>query len=212
MHTNPKQFTQHEVIDNYWRDAKGVLTPVNLIKPVDIQRDALVGELVVQAAQISELLRQFKIAAFGDIEAFISLSAEQYGVNVGGKKGNVTLYSFDGRYKIQRAIQDRIAFDERLQGAKTLIDECLKDWVQGAKPEIHSIIDQAFAVDKEGNINTGAVLSLRRLDIKDTRWISAMEAIGEAIQVVGSRQYVRIYERVGDSDQYAPISLDIAGV
>ncbi|WP_439957534.1 DUF3164 family protein, partial [Providencia vermicola] len=121
-------------MDNYWRDAKGVLTPVNLIKPVDIQRDALVGELVVQAAQISELLRQFKIAAFGDIEAFISLSAEQYGVNVGGKKGNVTLYSFDGRYKIQRAIQDRIAFDERLQGAKTLIDECLKDWVQGAKP------------------------------------------------------------------------------
>lgn len=42
--------------------------------------------------------------------------------------------------------------------------------------------------------------------------MSAMEAIGEAIQVVGSRQYVRIYERVGDSDQYKSISLDIAGV
>ncbi|MBG5922628.1 DUF3164 family protein [Providencia rettgeri] len=212
MRTNPKQFTQFNVPEGYWRDAKSCLTPVDLIKDIDIQRDALVGDLVVQAKQLSDLLRRFKIAAFGDIEAFISLSAEQYGVNVGGKKGNVTLYSFDGRYKIQRAIQDRIAFDERLQGAKTLIDECLKDWVQGAKPEIHSIIDQAFAVDKEGNINTGAVLSLRRLDIKDTRWISAMEAIGEAIQVVGSRQYVRIYERVGDSDQYAPISLDIAGV
>lgn len=39
-----------------------------------------------------------------------------------------------------------------------------------------------------------------------------MEAIGEAVQVVGSRQYVRIYERVGDSEQYVSISLDISGV
>ncbi|MFP4863925.1 DUF3164 family protein [Providencia rettgeri] len=212
MHTNPKQFTQHDVPAGYWRDAKGILTPVDLIKPIDIQRDGLVGDLIVQAIQISELLRQFKFTAFGDIEAFVSLSAEQYGVNLGGKKGNVTLYSHDGRYKIQRAMQDRIAFDERLQGAKELIDLCLKDWVQGAKPEIHSIIDQAFDVDKEGSVNTGAVLSLRRLDIKDARWLSAMDAIGEALQVVGSRAYVRIYERVGDSDQYVPISLDIAGV
>ncbi len=212
MSATNKQFTQHDVPAGYWRDAKRGLTPVDLLKDIDIQRDVLVGDLIVQAIQINELLRQFKIAAFGDIEAFIALSAEQYGVSVGGKKGNVTLFSYDGRYKIQRAIQDRIAFDERLQAAKALIDECLKDWVQGARPEIHSIIDSAFAVDKEGNINTGAVLSLRRLDISDNRWIKAMEAIGEAVQVVGSRQYVRIYERVGDSDQYMPISLDISGV
>lgn len=210
--TNAKQFTQHEVPAGYWRDAKGILTPINLIKPIDVQRDALVGDLVVQAIQASEFLRQFKLAAFGDIEAFVALSAEEYGASIGGKKGNVTLYSHDGRYKIQRAIQNRIAFNERLQAAKELIDECLKDWVQGAKPEIHSIIDQAFDVDKEGSVNTGAVLSLRRLDIKDARWIKAMEAIGDALQVVGSRAYVRIYERVGDNDQYEPISLDIAGV
>lgn len=212
MQTNPKQFTQNQVLEGYWQEANRGLTPVDLIKDIDIQRDALVGDLVVQAQHISELLRQFKIAAFGDIEAFVALSAEQYGVTMGGKKGNVTLYSYDGRYKIQRAIQERIAFDERLQAAKSLIDECLKEWVQGAKPEIHSIIDQAFAVDKEGNINTGAILSLRRLKIENTNWLKAMEAIGEAIQVIGSRQYVRIYERVGDSDQYVPISLDIAGV
>lgn len=212
MSANPTQFTQHAVQDGYWRDAKRNLTPVDLIKEIDVQRDVLVGDLVVQALHISELLRQFKIAAFGDIQAFKELSAEQYGVSLGGKKGNVTLFSYDGQYKIQLAVQDKISFDERLQAAKALIDECLKDWVQGAKPEIHSIIDQAFAVDKEGNINTGAVLSLRRLNIEDARWLKAMEAIGEAIQVVGSRQYIRIYQRVGDSDQYIPVALDIAGV
>ncbi|EJU6305507.1 DUF3164 family protein, partial [Salmonella enterica] len=56
------------------------------------------------------------------------------------------------------------------------------------------------------------VLALRRLDITDERWLKAMDAIGEAVQVVGSRSYIRVYERVGDSDQYRPIALDIAGV
>lgn len=131
---------------------------------------------------------------------------------MGGKKGNLTLYSFDGRYKVQRAIQDRIAFDERLQAARALIDECLADWTAEAGPELQAIVNQAFATDKEGQINTGRVLLLRRLDISDERWLRAMQAIGEAVQVVGSRSYIRIHERIGDSDQYQPISLDIAGV
>jgi hypothetical protein len=37
-------------------------------------------------------------------------------------------------------MQDRIAFDERLQAAKSLIDECLADWTENARPEIRAII------------------------------------------------------------------------
>lgn len=39
-----------------------------------------------------------------------------------------------------------------------------------------------------------------------------MKAIGESVQVIGTKQYVRFYERVGDSDRYAPISLDMVAV
>ena len=152
------------------------------------------------------------MTGFADIAAFVALSGDEYGVSLGGKKGNVTLYSYDGRYKIQRAMQDRIDFDERLQAAKALIDECLVDWVEGARPEVHAIINRAFQSEKSGEVNTGAVLALRRLEIADERWQRAMDAIGEAVQVVGSRSYIRVYERIGDSDQYRPISLDIAGV
>ena len=67
-------------------------------------------------------------------------------------------------------------------------------------------------MDKEGKINTGRVLSLRRLDIDDDRWKRAMDAISDSIQTVGSKSYVRLYERIGDSEEYVPISLDIAGV
>ncbi|MCI4187170.1 DUF3164 family protein [Dickeya dianthicola] len=211
MSTN-KQFTEKAAAPGYWVDAKGVLTPEHLIKPIDVARDELVAELVGRALAVNAALTEFKMTGFADIAAFVALSGGEYGVNLGGKKGNVTLYSYDGRYKIQRAMQDRIAFDERLQAAKALIDECLSDWVEGARPEIHAIINRAFQTEKEGEVNTGAVLALRRLEISDERWQRAMDAIGEAVQVVGSRSYIRVYERICDSDQYRPIPLDIAGV
>ncbi|MEC5207425.1 hypothetical protein QF022_002381 [Vogesella perlucida] len=204
--------TEQTIPAGYWRDAKGCLIPESMIKPIDKERDRLVNELVGKARSVSDVLAKFKAEAFGDIAAFIDLSAEQYQAQLGGKKGNLTLYSFDGKYRIQRAIQDRIAFDERLQAARVLIDECLADWTEGASPELQAIVNQAFDTDKEGQINTGRVLSLRRLDIKDERWLRAMNAIGEAVQVVGSKSYIRVYERIGETDQYQPIALDIAGV
>ncbi|UIA85742.1 DUF3164 family protein [Erwinia tracheiphila] len=188
------------------------MTPESLIKPIDMARDALVGEIIGRAVELNKLLADFKLTGFADIAAFVDLSANEYGVSLGGKKGNVTLFTFDGRYKIQRAMQDKIAFDEHLQAAKALIDACLADWTEGARPEIHALINRAFSTDKEGEINTGEVLKLRKLDIDDPRWIKAMTAIGEAVQVVGSRSYIRVYERIGDSDQYRTIPLDIAGI
>ncbi|WP_249605049.1 DUF3164 family protein [Chromobacterium sp. IRSSSOUMB001] len=201
-----------QIPEGYWQDAKGHLVPVSLIRPIDQERDRLVKELVGRALPISDALAGFKKSAFDDVAAFTELSWEQYGVVVGGKKGNVTLHSFDGRYRLERAFQDRIAFDERLQAAKVLIDQCLHDWSEGAGPELQAIVNQAFAVDKKGKINTARILALRRLDIQDERWQRAMTAIGEALQVVGSSTYIRLYERIGKSEQYRMIPLDIAGV
>lgn len=198
--------------DGFMMDAKGCLIPENMIKPIDRTRDQLVKELAQQARMVSDGLREFKDRVFSDINAFVQLSAEQYGVQLGGKKGNLTLYSFDGSYKVQVAIAEYMVFDERLQAAKQLIDECITDWSQGSRDEIKVLVQAAFQTDKEGKINTGRVLALRRLDIKDEKWQTAMTAIGESLQVVGSKEYVRFYERIGNTDQYRSISLDIAAV
>lgn len=201
-----------QIPDGFRQNAQGHLIPESMIKPIDLERDRLVQHLVDRASELSGELADFKTVAFGDIEAFIELSAEQYGAKLGGKKGNVTLLSFDGRYKIIRAIQEGVAFDERLQAARALIDECLRDWTAGARPEVVTLVNDAFRTDTKGEIRTARVLALRRLEITDERWQRAMQAIGEACQVVGSKSYIRVYERIGDTDQYQPISLDIAGV
>lgn len=198
--------------EGFWKDAKGCLVPESMIKPIDRTRDELARDLGLRAKAMSASLRDFKTTVFNEINAFVDLSAEQYDVKLGGKKGNLTLYSFDGAIKIQVAIAEHMVFDERLQAAKHLIDECIVEWSQGSRDEIKVLVQSAFQTDKEGKINTGRVLALRRLDIRDEKWQKAMQAISESLQVVGSKEYIRFYERVGDSDQYQPISLDLAAV
>lgn len=201
-----------EIQPGLWRDAQGRLVPIEMIKPIDQERDRLVRQLVGRAYELNQELAQFKAAAFGDVDAFVDLSAEQYDVHLGGKKGNVTLVTFDGRYKVIRARADSIVFDERLQAARALIDECLADWTVGARSEVKLLINDAFRTDTRGEIRTASVLALRRLAIEDERWKRAMTAIGEACQVASTTSYLRLYERVGDTDQYVPISLDIAKI
>lgn len=198
--------------DGYRIDARGRLIPEAQIKPIDLARDQLVLDIVGGASKLSTQLQAFKRGAFDDIEALVALSAEQYGVSLGGKKGNVQLVSFDGRYKVLRAVADRITFDERLQAAKVLIDECLTDWTDQGPGELRVIVQDAFDVDKAGSINVGKILSLRRLKIDDQRWKRAMDAISDAVQVIGTTPYLRVYERIGSSDKYQLLNLDVAGV
>jgi len=81
-------------------DHRGRWIPEAQIRPIDQARDALVLEIVRGARAQSAALAAFKRRVFDDIAAFVQLSAEQYGVFLGGDKGNVSLTSFDGRYKV----------------------------------------------------------------------------------------------------------------
>ena len=196
----------------YMQDARGRLMPIDLVEPIDIERNELVIAMVAKAKALKEQLIEFKINAMGDIAALIELSAERYDIKMGGAKGNISLISYDGRYKVQRTIADNMHFDERLQVAKALIDQCVQRWSDGIDNKIRALVEHAFQVDKEGNISTSRILSLRRIKIEDEQWQSAMEAIADSLQVSGSTTYLRLYERVGDSEQYQAISLDIAKV
>ncbi|KUY80118.1 MULTISPECIES: DUF3164 family protein [unclassified Burkholderia] len=204
--------TNQAIPAGYVQDARGRLVPASLVAPIDQLRDQTVTSLVADAKRLQSELAEFKARAFGDIAAFVEASHEQYGVKVGGAKGNISLITFDGRYKIVRQIAERIQFDERLQAAKELIDECLREWTEGSNDKIKVLINEAFQVDKEGNVNTGRILALRRLAIDDPKWTKAMRAIVDSIRVTGSKPYIRLYERVEDTEEYRAISLDLAAI
>lgn len=201
---------QTTIPDGYLADARGVLWPRDRIQPIDIERDALAKDIAVKAQDLAEVIKRFKESVFADIDAFVDLSLERYDVKLGGRKGNLTITSFDGSIKVLRAVQESLTFDEGLLAAKQLIDECLQEWTENARTEVKALIGGAFEVDKQGNLNTKRILSLRRLKIDDERWIKAMDAISNAVNVQCSKSYVRVYLRDGNGD-YQPVPLDVAG-
>jgi len=196
---------------DYMEDGQGRLVPLDLVKPIDKTRDELVRNLVIVAQALQDSMSEFKEKAMTEIKAFVDLSAMEWDVVIGGKKGNIILYTFDGKYKAQVQISENLVFDEQLQIAKKMIDECLTKWTRKSSSEIKVLINDAFQVDKAGRINAKRILSLRRLDIKDKLWRKAMDAISASLQVVNSKEYFRLYKRTGQN-KWRPISLDMAAL
>lgn len=196
----------------YMQNAAGHLVPTDQVREQDLLRDEVARDLAEEARVLNRALTAFKRRALTDIADLVRIAGERYDVKLGGTKGNVQICTYDGRYKIARQVAERITFTEELEAAKALINACIERWSQGANPHIRALVDRAFRTDSKGQIKTAAVLELLRLEIDDDEWISAMDAIKDSIQATGTAIYVRVYERVGDSDQYRAIPLDLAAV
>jgi len=200
-----------KIPEGYRQNANGDLVLIENIKEIDLLRDQLVVGIAARAREKSGELAEFKTTVMDEINEFVQTSAARFKAKLGGTKGNLSLISFDGRFKVIQANQDNIAFDERLQVAKAIIDKCIKKWSDGADANLMALVNDAFQVDKAGNVSIRRVLGLRKLDIEDKDWKRAMDAISESVQVVSSKSYLRVYER-SESGEYLPISLDMAGV
>lgn len=204
-----QQLDTHE---GYMENAQGHLVPLDRVQPIDRTRNEVVLEAIQRGKALQEHMRKTKADLMADVSAFVSLSAEEYGVKYGGQKGNVTLVSYNGQYKIVRSMAEYITFDERLKAAQELIRQCMTDWTEGASANLCALVENAFATDKDGNVSTGRIMGLRRLPIKDdARWDEAMRAINDSIQVMGSKPYIRLYER-DSNGKYQPIAMDMATI
>ena len=203
---------QDEVPAGYMKNALGHLVPTELVRESDLLRDELARDLAAEAMELSEKLQAFKRKALGDIEALIALSAEKYGIKIGGKGGNAQLYSYDGKYRIERVNAKVIVFTEELEAAKALVEKCIIKWSDGARSELKAIVMQAFKPNTKGELRTSAVIELLRLEIDDEDWKQAMQALKDCLQANGTTTYVRVYKRIGTSEKYQLISLDLAGV
>lgn len=191
-------------------DAKGRLAPVSVVGAMDLLIDESVRKIMGYMIAASEQITRLKQHTFEDIGALDALMMQEYGGTLGGAKGNKTLTSYDGCFKVQVQVADRLTFGPELQVAKALLDECLNEWAAGARPELQAIVTRAFNTDKEGQINRAEIFMLLRLEIDDPRWQNAMRAIRDAIRVEGTQTYVRAYRRPSADAPWQAVTVDIA--
>ncbi len=203
--------TDIAIPDGYMKDRKGRLVPVDQVSAYDLEMDAFVRSQVACAKEHNQALKVFKSKSFDECYAWMDLVAEKYGRKPGGIKGNVTFSTFDGGEQITIKVQDTIEFGPELQVAKDIIDECVLEWSEGANDNLRAIIFDAFEVDKAGKLSVSRILSLRRIKIDDARWLTAMEAISESLQIAVSKTYINFKEKDGNG-KLIGIPLDIAGV
>ncbi|MDX1301216.1 DUF3164 family protein [Photobacterium sp.] len=201
--------------EGYMFDSKQRMVPITMVDDYDMEINDFVIKHTAKAREIQSELRRFKRDVFDDCYAFQELLAEKYESKKkkGGAKGGFSFTAYDGSLQIKITVQDRITFGPELQIAKELIDECVQDWSSDANDYLKVLVNDAFEVDREGNLNTGRILSLRKHKDKiiDQRWMNAMEAIADAIMVTGSKTYLNFRERTSEG-KLVNIPLDLAAL
>lgn len=197
----------------HMRDHRGALIPIEVIKPQHLLEDETVRKIVSYALPLSDQIARFLGHTEEDIDAFDAILEQEYGITPGrGEdwKGNRTLMTFDGLFKVQVQVQETIEFGPELQVAKNLVDECLAEWSADAMPQLRAVVTEAFNVNKKGEISRTRIYDLLRMQIDDARWERAMKAVRDAMRVTGSKSYTRAYMRERADGQWKPIPLDAA--
>jgi len=194
----------------FMKDGKGRLVPMESVSDYDKLKDQTVEAMVDKALTMQQSIKDFKLSGFADVLAFMEIAFEKYEAQPGGEKGNVTISNYNDTKKVQIAVGRTISFDERLQVAKSLFDECMNNWTEDAKPELKTIVTQAFEVDKEGNASPARILPLLRFEFEDETWQRGLKALKDSLSVQYSKKYIRFYQRTGTEDKWESISLDIA--
>lgn len=195
--------------EEYWTNSTGNLVPKTMIKEYDQLKDDLVTSLGSKVIKMRKEMAELKNLAIKDIDAFMELAAEQYNVSLGGKKGNLTLTSFDGSIKIMIANSNVQEFDEKINLAKALIDEYLTELTRDSAVELKTIVSSAFRI-KQGKMDVRRILELRSYDIKNDKWKRAMELINESLVVTNTNRCFRLYVR--NENGYDRLNMDFATV
>lgn len=192
------------------KDPKGRLVPLGHVRPLDLLMDEEVRKIVAYAMALSAQVARFKNHTLDDISGFKALVAQEFNTVLGGEKGNITLTSFDGLMKVSLKIADVTHFGPELQAAKAKVTECIRNWQGGADPRLVALVENAFQVDQEGQVNRSNLLYLLRLDFDDPVWLDAMEAIRQAERPSGTKEYVQIHVRPEPGAKWQHVTIDLA--
>jgi len=189
-------------------DAQGREIPVKVLHTEILEKDAAVKKAMDCAIKLQERILSDKQKMIQIIENYLNDAARRNGLEW---NGNALLISFDEKFKIEMRFREKIQFGIELQLAKQKIDECIKAWSADSSDNLKAIINEAFQVDKRGQLARYRIFALRRYKIKDPVWKEAMELIDKAILVTSTKQYISFAVR-DDAGNYNRIVLNFSAL
>ena len=189
-------------------DAQGREIPVKVLHTEIVEKDAAVKKAMDCAIKLQERIISDKQKLIQTIEKYLNDAARRNNLEW---KGNALLISFDEKYRVEMRFREKIQFGIELQLAKQKIDECIKAWSADSNDNLKAIINDAFQLDKHGQLARYRIFALRRFKIKDPVWKEAMELIDKAILVTSTKQYISFAVR-DEAGNYNRIVLNFSAL
>lgn len=172
----------------------------------------LVGVLFAVAEEESSRLIALKSRALREIRAYRDMMMDDYGIQVGGAEGGITLRSVCGTMMVKLDINKQTSFGPELNAAKALLDEWMESRLEGSTEEIRAILEDVFKPNKKGRLDTARILGLRKHKFTQPLWLQAMDAIEDAIIRDNATTYIRFYRVDTDRKAETLLPLDLAKV
>ena len=189
-------------------DAQGREIPVKVLHTEILEKDAAVKKAMDCAIKLQERIISDKQKLIQTIEKYLNDAARRNNLEW---KGNALLISFDEKYRVEMRFREKIQFGIELQLAKQKIDECIKAWSADSNDNLKAIVNDAFQLDKHGQLARYRIFALRRFKIKDPVWKEAMELIDKAILVTSTKQYISFAVR-DEAGNYNKIVLNFSAL
>lgn len=196
----------------YWEDYKGDLTAVENISKEDKARDKVVEACCAKAIKLNEQIAKTKAEITALIDEYLSTVAEKFGTEW---KGNTNIINFSQDLRVDVKVQNTIGFDEKLNVAKNLIDECVAAWSTDANPALATIVNKAFETDRKGKINREFIFKLTKMKMNAKthmeEWEKAMQLLRDSMTIEGSKPYYN-FRRRKENGEWELITLDFAAL
>lgn len=197
-----------QVVNGRMENANGDLVLVQNIKEMDLLFHDMVLEIAVYWLYLSGKIERFKGYNFRDVTTVVTAMFEKHDVKRGGTEGNMTFRTFDGRFKLNIAIQKQLTFGPEWQAAQAKLLEALDEMLPEEAANARTIVNASFK-QTDGQVSVSKILPLRHLKIDNAKWKEGMEIVSEALIVASKKKQIRLYQRDGVGG-YIPIPLDIA--
>ena len=198
--------------DGYRRNHRGDLVHERNIPERDLDADRVVSEIHVFGLALSAQMGRFRDHTMADILELRERMLERYGARLGGKRGNITITSFDGCRMVKLQQAEHVEVGPEIEAAQALVDECLEEWSERSDLKLRALVKQAFRPSADGKVSATKLLALRRVEIDDDRWRRAQLAIADALRPKTRSEYVRLYRRDTPDAAWEQISLHLATV
>ena len=195
----------------FLENSKGKRVPIELINPADRDRERMINQVFELAEELQVQLIEtkqkmyFAIAEFmkkhGGVPEFDVASMEQ-----------LHFTDFAAKRQLQIRKAEKIDYNEQLNTALRLLNECVEEWTQGDRPELCSLIQQVVSAGKKGKIDHAMLLRLQRINSTYPKFQKAQQLIAASINTYFAKQYLLIRKRDNAEGKFQTVNLNFSGI